>query len=62
MYKKLLQNNLDGLTIEYIILDRGNNEFTSFTNVESNDGPERQAYLAWVAEGNVAEEWNPNGN
>ena len=21
-----------------------------------------QKYLAWVAEGNVAEEWNPNGN
>jgi hypothetical protein len=21
-----------------------------------------QAYLKWVAEGNVAEEWNPNGN
>jgi hypothetical protein len=21
-----------------------------------------QAYLAWVAEGNVAEEWNLNGN
>ena len=20
-----------------------------------------QAYLAWVAEGNIAEEWNPNG-
>jgi hypothetical protein len=21
-----------------------------------------QTYLAWVAEGNIAEEWNPNGN
>jgi hypothetical protein len=21
-----------------------------------------QRYLAWVAEGNIAEEWNPNGN
>ena len=21
-----------------------------------------QAYSAWVAEGNTAEEWNPNGN
>ena len=21
-----------------------------------------QAYLAWVDEGNTAEEWNPNGN
>ena len=21
-----------------------------------------QRYLAWLAEGNIAEEWNPNGN
>ena len=24
--------------------------------------PDYQEYLAWVAEGNTAEEWNPNGN
>ncbi len=24
--------------------------------------PQYQDYLKWVAEGNVAEEWNPNGN
>jgi hypothetical protein len=24
----------------------------SFPNVDDNDGPERQAYLAWLAEGN----------
>jgi hypothetical protein len=59
MYKKLLQTNaIDGSTTEHIILDKGNNEFVSFPNVESNDGPERQAYLAWVAEGNEAEEWS----
>lgn len=23
---------------------------------------EYQKYLVWVAEGNIAEEWNPNGN
>jgi hypothetical protein len=31
----------------------------SFPDVESNTGPERQAYLAWVAEGNTAQEWSP---
>jgi hypothetical protein len=61
MYKKLLMTNIEGLLTEHIILDKGNNEFVSFPNVESNDGPERQAYLAWVAEGNEAEEWTPEG-
>ena len=58
MYKKLLENSVDGSITEHIILDKGNNEFVSFPNVESNNGPERQAYLAWVAEGNEAEEWS----
>ena len=28
----------------------------------TEDNPDYRAYLAWVAEGNIAEEWNPNGN
>ena len=60
MYKKLMMTSIDGSTTEHIILDKGNNEFMSFPNVESNDGPERQSYLAWVAEGNTAEEWSAN--
>ena len=28
----------------------------------TDDNPNTAAYLAWVAEGNIAEEWNPNGN
>ena len=28
----------------------------------TDDNPNKPAYDAWVAEGNVAEEWNPNGN
>ena len=38
-------------------------------SVESIDGEtsvsmslDNPMYLAWVAEGNTAEEWNPNGN
>lgn len=57
MYKKLLLTNLDGLTTEHILLPREDGSVVSFPNVESNDGPERQAYLAWVEEGNTAEEW-----
>jgi hypothetical protein len=58
MYKKLLQTNtIDGSTTEHILLERADGSIVSFPNVESNDGPERQAYLAWVAEGNTAEEW-----
>jgi hypothetical protein len=59
MYKKLLQTNaIDGSTTEHILLPREDGSVVSFPNVESNDGPERQAYLAWVAEGNEAEEWS----
>jgi hypothetical protein len=28
----------------------------------ADDNSDYQAYLAWVAEGNEATEWNPNGN
>jgi hypothetical protein len=28
----------------------------------TDENPNTATYLAWVAEGNIAEEWNPNGN
>ena len=37
-----------------------NGEVSSIPMVETN--ADYRAYLAWVAEGNIAEEWNPNGN
>ena len=50
--------NIDGSTTQHILLQREDGSVVSFPNVESNDGPERQAYLAWLAEGNEAEEWS----
>ena len=35
-------------------------EWTFISQSENN--PDYQAYLAWVAEGNVAEEWSPNAD
>jgi hypothetical protein len=58
MYKKFKQLNPDNIEIEHIMLESTTSNTICFPNVESNDGPERKAYLAWVAEGNVAEEWN----
>ena len=58
MYKKWIITNQYGVTTEHILLFGENGLLISFSNSESNDGPERKTYLAWVAEGNVAEEWN----
>jgi len=45
----------------YVMLFTDNNVHVS-TAPNDPANTEYQAYLAWVAEGNVAEEWNPNGN
>jgi len=52
---------ISGTTIRNILRRLPDGGVQSFPDVETNDGPERQAYLAWVAEGNTAEEWDPNG-
>ena len=54
-YYKDIENSL-GETIRQIFMPISNGVI-NFPDVESNTGVEREAYLAWVAEGNTAEEW-----
>ena len=50
MYKKFTTGNIIVRIsdLSHIPMDEGNTDY--------------QTYLKWVAEGNVAEEWNLNGN
>ena len=47
-----------GEPVEHILTILSNG-VQSFPNVETNAGPERAAYLAWLAEGNTPEPWPP---
>lgn len=46
-------------TVRHILRYVGVDAVQSFPNVDSNLGPERAAYLAWVAEGNTPLPWPP---
>ena len=52
MYKTKTVIDTFGNHVEHIYMDAPNGGKTTFPNIESNDGSERQAYLKWVAEGN----------
>lgn len=47
-----------GKTVKQIFMPI-NGGVINFPDVETNLGSEREAYLAWVAEGNTATEWQP---
>ena len=56
MYKSLtVTDPRSGESVEHILRDLPDGGVQSFPNVESNDGPERKAFLAWVAEGGTPE-------
>lgn len=49
--------NYEGITSRNIIQHLDNDSFLSFPATEDN--PNMIRYLAWLAEGNSPEEWNP---
>jgi hypothetical protein len=52
MYRSvIITDPMTGDSVEHIFRDIPGG-VQSFPNVDDNDGPERQAYLAWLAEGN----------
>lgn len=56
MYRSLtMQSSLTNEPVQHILRDLPDGGVQSFPNVESNDGPERAAYLAWLAAGNEPE-------
>ena len=57
MYRtREIEDSMTGNLVEHVFMDLPDGGVQSFPNVETNDGPERRAYLAWVAEGNQPEE------
>lgn len=40
---------LMGKTVEWVEQPQSDGSLIGFRNIESNDGPERAAYLAWLA-------------
>ena len=55
MYRSISMTSISGEPVEHILRDLPDGGVQSFPNVESNDGPERAAYLAWLADGGVPE-------
>jgi hypothetical protein len=54
MYKYINSYNpISDKTTKQIIKKNDDGSVTVFSDIETNDGPERKAYLKWVEEGNT---------
>lgn len=58
MYRTITMSIM-GSSVEYVFRDLQDGGVQSFPNVDDNHGPERAAYLEWLAEGNTPEPWPP---
>lgn len=59
MYRSMTIIDYRGQSVEHIFRDLPNGGVQSFPDVDSNEGPERAAYLQWLAEGNTSERVDP---
>ena len=53
-----LTDSISGETTRHIFRHLPDGGVQSFPDVDSNSGPERAAYLEWVAAGGIPEPWN----
>jgi len=60
MYQVIyITEQISGETVEHVYLDLPGGGVQTFANAEWNSGPERSAYLQWLAEGNEPEIFKP---
>jgi len=59
MYYYMDTTNMDGQTVRNIFCYLPDGGVQSLPDIDSNTGPERAVYLAWVAEGNSPLPWPP---